>query len=160
MDGTILDPGGARDHLDAWKGRIDKMAEDTQAMSQRLGELRVTQHDPNGLTEVSIDSTGALVDLKLTDRIAQVQPDEVARAIMTTLGQARNTLADRSQEIIADTVGTESAAARAIAKSVDGHLRRDFGHGTGSGPGPAAKPAGPSANTNDDGYDVSSDLWR
>lgn len=158
MDGTILDPGGARDHLDAWKGRIDKMAEDTQAMSQRLGELRVTQRDPNGLSEVSIDSTGALVGLKLTDRIAQVAPDEVARAIMTTLGQARNTLADRSQEIIADTVGTESAAARAIAKSVDSHLRRDFGPGKGSGP--AGKSAAPSANTNDDGYDVSSDLWR
>ncbi|OLF06548.1 hypothetical protein BLA60_31790 [Actinophytocola xinjiangensis] len=154
MDGKILDPDGARDHLASWKGRIDRMAQDTEAMSQRLRELRVTASDPNGLSQVSVDSTGALVDLRLTDRIAQVPPDEVARAIMTTLGQARNTLADRSQQIIADTVGTESPAARAIASSVDTHLRRDLA------PAPKSPRGGASATSNDDGYDVSSDLWR
>ncbi|MCP2163572.1 YbaB/EbfC family nucleoid-associated protein [Goodfellowiella coeruleoviolacea] len=126
MDGTILDPDGAREHLAAWKGRIDKMARDTEAMRQRLQDLRVTARDPNGLAEVSVDSTGALVALRLTERINRVAPDVVAQTIMTTLGTARNMLADRSREVIADTVGTESAAARAIAESVDRHLRRDF----------------------------------
>jgi DNA-binding protein YbaB len=126
MDGTILDPDGAREHLAAWKGRIDKMAEQTESMRQRMQELRVTANDPNGLAEVSVDSTGAMVSLRLTDRIGQVPPDVVARTIMSTLGDARNRLADQSQEIIADTVGTESAAAQAIAQSVDRHLRRDF----------------------------------
>lgn len=126
MDGTILDPDGAREHLAAWQGRIDKMAQDTEAMRQRLQDLRVTASDPNGLAEVSVDSTGAMVGLRLTDRISRVSPDVVARTIMATLGAARNTLADRSKEVIEDTVGTESVAARAIAKSVDDHLRRDF----------------------------------
>ncbi|HEX6343575.1 YbaB/EbfC family nucleoid-associated protein [Umezawaea sp.] len=126
MDGTILDPDGAREHLAAWQGRIDRMARDTEAMRSRLEDLRVTAKDPNGLAEVSVDSTGALVDLRLTDRINRVAPDVVARTIMATLGAARNTLADRSKEVIAETVGTESAAARAIASSVDRHLRRDF----------------------------------
>jgi hypothetical protein len=126
MDGTILDPDGAREHLAAWQGRIDKMAQDTEAMRQRLQDLRVTASDPNGLAEVSVDSTGAMIGLRLTDRIGRVSPDVVARTIMATLGAARNTLADRSKEVIADTVGTESPAARAIASSVDSHLRRDL----------------------------------
>lgn len=129
MDGTILDPDGAREHLAAWKGRIDKMARDTEAMRQQLQDLRVTASDPNGLVEVSVDSTGTLVGLRLTERISRVAPDVVAQTIMTTLGKARNMLADQSKEIIADTVGTESAAARAIAESVDRHLRRDLAEG-------------------------------
>lgn len=122
MDGNILDPDGALERLAAWKGRIDKLAADTQAMSDRLQELRVSASDPTGLAELTVDSTGALVDLKLTDRIQRVAPEVVAQTIMATLGAARSKLADQSQEIIADTVGTESPAARAIADSV-GQLR-------------------------------------
>jgi DNA-binding protein YbaB len=125
MDGNILDPEGARERLAAWKGRIDKLAADTRAMSDQLQELRVTASDPTGLAELTVDSTGALVDLKLTERIQRVAPDIVAQTIMTTLGAARSELADRSQEIIADTVGTESPAARAIADSVGRQLRSD-----------------------------------
>ncbi|MEV6237546.1 YbaB/EbfC family nucleoid-associated protein [Lentzea sp. NPDC051838] len=138
MDERILDPDGAREHLAAWKGRIDKLAADTQAMSERLQAVRVTANDATGLAEVTVDSTGALVDLKLTDRIQRVAPSVVAQTILATLGDARTKLADRSQEIIADTVGAESAAGRAIAESVGRHLRG----------GPAA--AGPASHVDDD----------
>ena len=123
MDERILDPDGARERLAAWKGRIDQVAADTKAMSERMQAVQVTSSDPNGLAEVTIDSTGALVGLRLTDRIQRVPPTVVAQTIMATLGDARAKLADRSQEIIADTVGTRSAAGRAIAESVGRHLR-------------------------------------
>ncbi len=122
MVGGILDPDGARDRLEAWKGRIDKLAADTQAMSERFQDVRVTVHDRNGLAQLTVDSTGALVDLRLTDRIQRVPPDEVARAIMATLGEARGELAERSREIIAETVG-DTPAARAIAERVGNQLR-------------------------------------
>ncbi|QTR04611.1 hypothetical protein J7S33_07075, partial [Saccharothrix algeriensis] len=112
----------ARDRLEAWKGRIDKLAADTQAMGERFQNVRVTVDDRNGLAQVTVDSTGAMVDQRLTDRIHRVPPDEVARAILATLGQARGELADRSQEIITDTVG-DSPAARAIAERVGNQLR-------------------------------------
>jgi DNA-binding protein YbaB len=150
MDGNILDPDGARERLAAWKGRIDKLAADTQVMSERLREVRVTASDPTGLAEVTVDSTGALVDLRLTDRISRVAPPEVARTIMATLGAARSKLADRSEEIIADTVGTESPAARAIAESVGRQLR-----GTPS-PEPVAAPD----DDDDEGYDIRSKFRR
>lgn len=149
MDGNILDPDGARERLAAWKGRIDKLATDTQAMSDRLQGLRITVSDPTGLAEVTIDSTGALVDLRLTDRIQRADPAAVAQTIMATLRAARSELADRSQEIIADTVGTESPAARAIADSVGRQLR--------GGPAPegAASP-----DEDDEDYDIRSNLGR
>jgi DNA-binding protein YbaB len=149
MDDKILDPEGARERLAAWKGRIDKLAADTQVMSDRLREVRVTKRDQGGLAEVTIDSTGALTDLRLTDRIRDEDPATVSRTIMATIREAKNDLADRSQEIIAETVGTESPAARAIADSVGQHLRG----------GPAPEAAAPS-DDDDEGYDIRSNLGR
>ncbi|HEU5470967.1 MAG TPA: YbaB/EbfC family nucleoid-associated protein [Actinophytocola sp.] len=161
MEGTILDPDGAREHLAEWKGRIDKMAADTEAMRQRLQDLRVSASDPNGLAEVSVDSTGALVGLRLTERIGNVAPDVVARAIMTTLGEARGRLADQSKEIIAETVGTESPAARAIAESVDKHLRRDFDEEDAAPPAPRNQGRADGVDDDEDGdYDVFSTFRR
>lgn len=112
MEGDILDPDGAHARLAAWKGRIDKLATDTQAMNERLSGARVSAVDPGGLTEVTVDSTGALVDLRLTDRIQRTAPDVVAQAILTTSAEARRQLADRSQEIIVDTLGADSPTGR------------------------------------------------
>jgi DNA-binding protein YbaB len=149
MDDKILDPEGARERLAAWKGRIDKLAADTQVMSDRLREVRVTKRDQGGLAEVTIDSTGALTDLRLTDRIRDEDPATVSRTIMATIREAKNDLADRSQEIIAETVGTESPAARAIADSVGQHLR--------GGPAPEAAAT---SDDDDEGYDIRSNLGR
>lgn len=121
--GGLLDPDGAMDRLAEWKGRIDQLAADTKAMSDRLQELQVTVADGNGLAEVTIDSTGALVDLRLGPRIQRVAPEVVARTVMDTIREAKRQLADRSQEVIADTVGTESAAGRAIAERIGQRLR-------------------------------------
>ncbi|WP_410813796.1 YbaB/EbfC family nucleoid-associated protein [Micromonospora sp. 067-2] len=121
--GGVLDPDGAMDRVSAWKGRIDKLAADTKAMSDRYQQLRVTAADGNRLVEVTVDSVGALVDLRLSRQIQRVEPDVVARTIMNTIREAREQVADRSQEIIAETVGTESAAAREIAERVGQQLR-------------------------------------
>ncbi|ALG10328.1 YbaB/EbfC family nucleoid-associated protein [Kibdelosporangium phytohabitans] len=146
MNDTILDPDGARERLAAWKGRIDKLAADTQAMSARLQEVRVTVQDPAGLAVVTIDSTGALVDLRLTDRVQRTTPDAVAKVIMETLGAARSELAERSQEIIADTVGVASPVGQAIVQNMAPQQ-----HG-----GQAPERSG----DDDDGFDVQSMLRR
>ncbi|MFJ8581095.1 YbaB/EbfC family nucleoid-associated protein [Micromonospora sp. NPDC093277] len=124
-DDGVLDPDGAMDQMRAWKGRIEKLATDTKVMSDRLQDLRVTATDDNGLAEVTVDSTGALLDLRLGRQIQRVSPEVVAQAVMNAIRRAKEQLAERSQQILAETVGTESAAARAIAERVDRQLRPD-----------------------------------
>ncbi|MEU8423397.1 YbaB/EbfC family nucleoid-associated protein [Micromonospora sp. NPDC048835] len=121
--GGLLDPGGAMERLAEWKGRLDQLSAATDAMSERVQELRVTVADGNGLVEVTVDSVGALVDLHLGQRVQRVAPEVVARTIMTTIAAAKRQLADRAQEIIGDTLGTDSPAARAIAERVGRQLR-------------------------------------
>jgi len=123
MDDRTLDPDDARERLAAWKGRIDKLAADTKAMSDRFEQLEVTARDPGGLAEVTVDNTGGLVALRLTREIERVTPDEVADTIMRTIRAAKAQIADRSEEIVEETVGTDSAAGRAIAERVGRQLR-------------------------------------
>ncbi|KUL21414.1 hypothetical protein ADL15_50690 [Actinoplanes awajinensis subsp. mycoplanecinus] len=118
----ILDPDGAREHLAAWKGNIDRLAVDTRRMSDRLQELRVTATDTNRMVEVTVDSSGSLVNLSLGERTQRVAPEVVARTIMATIREAKGQLAEKSKEIIADTLGTESVAAREIADRVEQQL--------------------------------------
>src|SRR4051794_27915399 len=114
----LLEPGAAVDRLGAWKGRVDQPAADTKAGSTRLGELRGTAADDNRVVGGPAAAQGTLAALRLGRRIQQVEPDTVARTIMNTIGEARRRTADRAQEIIAETVGTESPAARAMATQV------------------------------------------
>jgi hypothetical protein len=137
-DGGILDPDGAMEQMQAWKGRIDKLAADTQAMSNALQDLRVTVADKTGLAEVTVDSAGLLVDLKLGRQVQKVAPEVSAQTIMATVRQARAQLADRSREIISETLGTESEAARGIAERVSQRLRIDEDGDGGEGGAPAA----------------------
>ncbi|MBM0277072.1 YbaB/EbfC family nucleoid-associated protein [Micromonospora sp. STR1s_6] len=111
------------DRLAEWKGRLDQLATATDAMSDRMRELRVTAADGNGLVEVTVDSAGTLVDLQLGQRIQRVAPDVVARTIMNTIAVAKRQLADRAQDIIGDTLGADSPTGRAMAERVGQHLR-------------------------------------
>lgn len=129
---AVLDPDTAKEQLAAWKGRIDRLAADTKTMSDRLARLRATGRDSDGLAEVLIDSTGVLIDLRLSDRIATAAPETVSRAVLAAIQDARRRAAGQAEEIIARTVGTESPAARAIAERVGRQLRnRDATEGRG-----------------------------
>jgi DNA-binding protein YbaB len=118
VSAPILDPDGAREQLEAWRGRIDRLASDTKAMSDQLQQLRVSASDRDGIVEVTVDSSGSLVDLKLNPRMARVSSDALARTIMETVREAKRQVAARSQEVIESTLGTDSPAARGIAARV------------------------------------------
>lgn len=117
MDG-IPDPESARNRINAWQGRIDALAANTKAMSDQMQEVRVTVTDPDKMVEVTVDSTGNLVDLKMSARIHMATPGEVADTVMATIKAAKAEVAERSAEIISSTLGTESPAARALAERV------------------------------------------
>jgi len=123
MDDRVLNPDEARQRLEAWKGRIDKLAADTKTMSDRFQQLQITKKDRDGIAEVTVDNTGALIGLKLGRDIDRSAPDVIAATIMSTIREAKAELAERTQEIVEETIGTESAAGRAIAERVGQQLR-------------------------------------
>jgi DNA-binding protein YbaB len=96
--------------------------------NEQVRLVQETVTDSNRIVEVTVDSTGSLVDLRLTDRIQRISPDVVARTILTTIGEAKAKVASRTAEIIGETMGSDSIAGRAIAERIGDQLR---GPGTG-----------------------------
>jgi DNA-binding protein YbaB len=121
----ILDPDGAQSYLRGWKSRVERMAADTQAMSERLGRLRVRGTDENDLVEVTIDSNGGLAGIRFTPRIQRVAPEAVEQAVMAAMRSARLTAARQAREIIAETMGPDSVAAQTIAARIERQLTDD-----------------------------------
>jgi DNA-binding protein YbaB len=114
--GGLLDPDSAHEQIARWREHVDRMAGDTQAMSDRLQQARVSATDSDGLVEVTIDSTGRLVDLRLRERVRNAAPDVLAATIMRTVAAAAGQMGERVRQIVTETMGSDSAAGREIAE--------------------------------------------
>jgi DNA-binding protein YbaB len=121
---AFLDPDASREYLRSWKENVDRVAAKAAAMSEQMERLRVTASDSNGLAEVTIDSSGVLVNLELTDRIHRTEPKAVSRAVMSALREARSVAADRAREIAVETMGPDSLSARTVADRMRQVLER------------------------------------
>jgi DNA-binding protein YbaB len=122
MDFRGTDPDAAIGQVDAWRERVDKLAADTRAMNERLRELRCTLHDPNRIVEVTVDSSGTLLDVHFSDRIRRVPPEDVARTLMETLAEAKHRMSEESAQVIVETMGEDSHAGQAIAERLRDRL--------------------------------------
>jgi DNA-binding protein YbaB len=112
---AFFDPDASREYLRAWKGSVDRAATQASAMAEQMAELRVKARDDDGFAEVTIDSAGVLVDLKLTERIHRFEPAVAARAVMKALRKAQAIAADRAHDIAVETMGADSLSARTTA---------------------------------------------
>ncbi|GLW34644.1 YbaB/EbfC family nucleoid-associated protein [Actinoplanes regularis] len=108
----LLEPGMALERIAAWQNEIDELVTRTRTMSDRLSALRVTTSDPRRIVEITIDTQGALLDIRFGPHLPQHDPGAVARTVLATLRDARRQAADQTRRIILETVGPESAAAR------------------------------------------------
>jgi DNA-binding protein YbaB len=121
---AFLDPDASRDYLRSWKENVGRMATRAASMTEQLAQLRITAEDGNGLAEVTIDSSGVLLHLELTERIHRYDPEVVARAVMTALRKARTNAAQRAHDIAVETMGSDSLSARTTADRMQQLLER------------------------------------
>ena len=116
MTDPLLDPDQALDRLAAWKDRIDRQAAETQAMSDRVGALRITATNDTRAVEVTVDAQGVLIDLKLEPSTRRLEPDALARAILATHQKARRRAAAQVRQVLDETIGADSPVGRAVLR--------------------------------------------
>lgn len=130
---AFLDPDASRDYLRSWRADAERKAQLAGAMAARIEQLRTTARDGNDLAEVTVDSSGVLVDLVLTERIHRYEPQVVARAVMSALREARTRAAEQAREIAVEALGPDSVSARVIGERMQELLERpDTGEDTSS----------------------------
>jgi DNA-binding protein YbaB len=121
---AFLDPEASRDYLRSWRADAERRAERAGSMAAQIEQLRSSAEDDNDLAQVTVDSSGVLVDLVLTERIHRYEPEVVARAVMSALREARTKAAEQAREIAVEAMGPDSMSARVIADRMQQLLER------------------------------------
>jgi hypothetical protein len=71
-------------------------------------QIQVTESSTDGTVRVTIDSSGAPIDLALTGKIDGMPPSEVAALVMACMRRAQQQLAGQLQQAVAATDPTRT----------------------------------------------------
>ncbi|KJK42684.1 hypothetical protein UK23_36120 [Lentzea aerocolonigenes] len=132
--------------VDQWVAQARAKAERYQEMRAQAGQLSVTESSKDGLVTVSIDSSGNVTDLRITDRVRELSGAEVAAEVLLTMRRAQAKLPEKLAEVMATTIGDDPGTAETIV----GNYRAKFPEPPSDEPTPPARP--PSPRTDDDDF--------
>ncbi|WP_156756724.1 YbaB/EbfC family nucleoid-associated protein [Actinokineospora pegani] len=94
-------------------------ADQLQAVSE---QLRVAESSRDGSVTVTVDSTGNVVDLVLTDAAQAKRPEENAAMVLATLRAAQARLSERMREALTPLLGAESETMGMLMSGYEGRF--------------------------------------
>jgi DNA-binding protein YbaB len=121
----VFNAEAARARLAELQGRLQQSTSATKDMAEQLSALRATARDENEVAEATVNSSGALIDLRLSAKVQQLHPADSSLAILAAVDAAKTQLAEQTREIIAGTIGQDSPAGQAVLSGLDKRLGLD-----------------------------------
>jgi DNA-binding protein YbaB len=121
FDPSDLD--SAEQWVDDWQAGFEERATQARELAARLTELTATARSEDGLVEVTVGSSGALVGLELDEDIRRQSAARTAREILATLGAAQAAMTKAATAVTAETVGADSETGRAVIASFNARER-------------------------------------
>ena len=100
--------------LEQRRAEVEKLAADAAALSGRVARLSGMARSRDGLIEVTLDSSGVLSGLRLSDDVRRYSGSWIANQVLATARAARADLAARVRQTTLETVGKESALGREL----------------------------------------------
>ncbi|MEU8110845.1 YbaB/EbfC family DNA-binding protein [Micromonospora sp. NPDC048947] len=123
-DDAALDAAERR--LDEWESSLAERAERAKTLSATMRELTGTAHNADRTVDVTVDSAGVLIDLRLDERIRQQPAAHSARQILETTTAARADLLRQVSDAVTQSLGGDPSA-QTIVDSYRGRLLPDQG---------------------------------
>jgi DNA-binding protein YbaB len=134
---TGASSSAAEDWIRSWSASMSDRAAAAQSLSDRVAGLSVSATDWERTITVTVNGSGAMTDLRLTQEAARLDMDQLAAEILRTMRRAQSSLAERVAAIAAETVGTDSETGRAVVSSFESRFPVGRDTDTGStGPPP------------------------
>jgi DNA-binding protein YbaB len=121
FDPSDLD--SAEQWVDDWQAGFEERAAQARELAARLTELTATARSEDGLIEVTVGSSGALVGLELDEDVRRQSAAKTAREILATLGAAQAAMTKAATAVTAETVGADSETGRAVIASFTARQR-------------------------------------
>jgi hypothetical protein len=103
--------------VDEWQATLEEQAARARELSGRVAGLTAVAASSDGLVEVTVSAAGALTDLRLDEGVRRQPAAETAATVLATLRAAQAALTSQVAGAVAETVGLDSAAGRAVMAS-------------------------------------------
>jgi DNA-binding protein YbaB len=100
--------------VDEWERNATEKAAAFQRMAEQVEQVSITESVANGAIRVTVGHNGLPVDIRMTDGVRSMEPDEIASNVMSAIRRAQSRYPERLAEILAETVGEEDPASRHI----------------------------------------------
>jgi DNA-binding protein YbaB len=143
---TAPTPADAREAVAAFAGRIADLHAQTEAANGALANARGEAASPDGLATVTVDASGAVVDVRFGP-LAGVDPEQLRGAVLTAAAAARRAVLTAARDGVAAAVGADSPAVAELER------RLVLAEAPAEPAGPAAAPVAEDDDVPDRPYD-------
>jgi DNA-binding protein YbaB len=100
--------------LDDWERNAVEKANRFKLMAEQVERVSITESVADGAVMVTVGHNGLPMEIRMTDGVRGMEPDEIASNVMAAIRKAQSRYPERLAEILADTVGEDDPAARHI----------------------------------------------
>lgn len=107
--------------LEEWAQQAEQKAERYQQMSAAVSAVGATESSPDGMVTVTVNASGAISNLQLSDQIRNHSGADVAGQIMACMQRAQGRLAAQVAEAMQATIGDDQST---IDTVVSGYEQR------------------------------------
>jgi DNA-binding protein YbaB len=106
-----MDP---EDAIADWAARAELHASLSMELSERLQQAKASAESRDGEVSVTVDHSGGLADLRITERGIRLSADDLSEIILATSRRAQAQLAQAISELVSSLYGAESETASFI----------------------------------------------
>lgn len=100
-----------------WAARVERQSALTTELSERLQQARASAESRGGEVVVTVDHSGGLADLRLSERAMRLSPSDLGETILATSRRAQATLAQQVADVVGSLYGAGSETAAFIGKT-------------------------------------------
>lgn len=103
--------------LERWAAGVAAKAERYQDMQRQVTGVTSTETSRDGVVTVTVDSGGAVTDLRITDQVRNLPGAEVAQLVLTTMRRAQSRITEQVADIMQTTVGEDTQTVDAVVSN-------------------------------------------
>jgi DNA-binding protein YbaB len=101
------DDAGAR--VDQWVAAAKAKARRYQVMQAQVEQVSVTESSTDNIVTVTVESSGNVTNLVITDRVREMSGAQIAAMVLETMRRAQAKLPVRLGEVMAEAIGDDTS---------------------------------------------------
>jgi len=102
-----------------WERDAEEKAQRYQRMQELVERISITESVASGAVSVTVGHNGLPTDVKMTQAVLKMSPDEIAANVLSAMRKAQSKYPERLAEITTETVGDDQTTRHLVATAVD-----------------------------------------